>query len=271
MTVVTSSVASADGTAITVLTVGSGPGLIVVGGVLQAAEDYLGLADELAASFTVHVVNRRGRAGSGPYGGHYGLVREREDLAAVQQATGSLRVFGHSYGGLIVLESLAHSDTPIVAASVYEPGVSIAGSIPTAWIPRYRQFLADADPYAAFAHFIGSNPQAPAAARAAPQGYLRTILRLMPGFKERILPYLEGNALEHEVIARHGGLLADYARIAQPVQLLVGSKSPESCGGPKPPSTTSYRRPVWKCFPGLSIEHHWPSARANWPRRSRPG
>lgn len=208
------------------LTVGSGPGLIIVGGVLQSAEDYLGLARELAPTFTVHVMNRRERADSGPYGPHYGLEREREDLAAVQRASGALRVFGHSYGGLIVLESLAHGDTPLAAASVYEPGVSINGSIPTAWIPRYRQFLADGNPYAAFAHFIGNSPQAPAIARYAPQWYLRTALRLMPGFKERIEPYLLGNALEHEVIARHGGVLADFAGISQPVQLLVGSRSP---------------------------------------------
>lgn len=150
-------------------------------------------------------MNRRERAGSGPYGPHYGLERAREDLAAVQRATGALGVFGHSYGGLIVLESLAHGDTPLAAASVYEPGVSINESIPTAWIPRYRRFLAEGNPYAAFAHFIGSSPQAPASARGAPQWYLRTILRLMPGFKERIEPYLEGNAVEHEVIAHHDG------------------------------------------------------------------
>lgn len=171
-------------------------------------------------------MNRRERAGSGPYGPHYGLEREREDLAAVQRATGALGVFGHSYGGLIVLESLAHGDTPLAAASVYEPGVSITGSIPTAWIPRYRRFLAERSPYAAFAHFIGSSPQAPASARGAPQWYLRTVLRLMPGFKERIEPYLEGNAVEHEVIAHHDGGLADFAHISQPVQLLVGSRSP---------------------------------------------
>ncbi len=82
-------VLSADGTKIDLRFLGSGPGLIVVGGALQSAEDYLLLAQTLSASFTVYVPNRRGRGGSGPHGADYSLEREREDLLAVQAAAES--------------------------------------------------------------------------------------------------------------------------------------------------------------------------------------
>jgi hypothetical protein len=62
----TASAISADGTAIDYLSLGDGPGLILLGGVLSSVSTYLALAEALAADFTVHVVNRRGRPPSGP-------------------------------------------------------------------------------------------------------------------------------------------------------------------------------------------------------------
>jgi pimeloyl-ACP methyl ester carboxylesterase len=60
------SVASADGTPIGYVSLGEGPGLIIVGGVLSSGSDYLPLAHMLAQDFEVHVTDRRGRLGSGP-------------------------------------------------------------------------------------------------------------------------------------------------------------------------------------------------------------
>lgn len=63
-----SAVTSADGTGIAYQTVGEGRGLIVVGGALRTGADYLPLARELAKTFAVHVMDRRGRGASGPPG-----------------------------------------------------------------------------------------------------------------------------------------------------------------------------------------------------------
>jgi pimeloyl-ACP methyl ester carboxylesterase len=82
--VATATVPSADGTVIGYHTVGLGPPLIVVGGALRAAEDYLALAHALAERYSVHVVDRRGRGLSGPQGPRYGIARECEDLLAVK-------------------------------------------------------------------------------------------------------------------------------------------------------------------------------------------
>ena len=62
----TSAVTSADGTGIAYQTVGEGRGLIVVGGALRTGGDYLPLARELAGTFAVHVMDRRGEEPAGP-------------------------------------------------------------------------------------------------------------------------------------------------------------------------------------------------------------
>jgi pimeloyl-ACP methyl ester carboxylesterase len=97
--------------------------------------DYLPFARAPAQSFAVHVIDRRGRGHSGPQGAEYRIERELEDLFAVQAHTGATAVFGHSYGGLVALEAATRSAgfTDVV---VYEPGVSVAGSIPLGWLPR---------------------------------------------------------------------------------------------------------------------------------------
>ena len=100
----THTVASADGTPIDYLTQGRGAPLIIVPGVLSTASDFARLAHWLSREFTVHSMNRRGRAGSGPQGADYSLAKECDDLHAVMKATGAHFVFGHSYGGLIALE-----------------------------------------------------------------------------------------------------------------------------------------------------------------------
>lgn len=218
-------VTSHDGTTIAIHTLGRGPGLLVVGGALQTAEDYLGLARLLGEEFTVHVTDRRGRGGSGPHGAGYSLDKEIDDLLAAGAATGAQTVFGHSYGGLVVLEAMAQGTT-LAAASVFEPGVSINGSIPATWVPAYREMLAHGDTYGAFAHFIRSSPQAPAITRLLPRWYLRLALHAMPGFGERIAPHLEGNALEHEQVAGRDNQFPTYRSVHGSVHLLAGAKSP---------------------------------------------
>lgn len=49
-------------------TTGTGPGLVIVPGALALATDFDRLAAALAARFTVHTIERRGRGASGPQG-----------------------------------------------------------------------------------------------------------------------------------------------------------------------------------------------------------
>jgi pimeloyl-ACP methyl ester carboxylesterase len=217
---------SADGTTISYRTMSDGPGVIVVGGALKTSMDYLPLAYTLASSFTVHVVDRRGRGASGPQGPDYALSNEVDDLLAVQAATGARLAFGHSYGGLVILET--QRLFPVFdRLAVYEPGVPSA-PVPNDWLTAYRQRLAAGDPYGAFAHFIQGSGGAPAAVTKMPYWYLRMALRV--GFRgaawQRIQPLLEANLAEHEQVAAQQGRVASFAAVIVPVLLLCGSRTP---------------------------------------------
>src|SRR5690242_13409236 len=142
-------VTSRDGTAIGYETVGQGEGVLVLGGAWRTARDYLPFARALADPFAVHLIDRRGRGRSGPQGASYSIEREIEDLIAVQAHTGATKLFGHSYGGLIALEA-ARRSTIFTDVVVYEPGVSIGGSIPTGWMTAYGELLAAGDRRGAF-------------------------------------------------------------------------------------------------------------------------
>ena len=82
-------VTSSDGTVIGYQTLGTGEGVILIGGTLRSARDYLPLARLLARSLTVHVMDRRGRGASGPQGAGYSIEKECEDLLAVHHQTGA--------------------------------------------------------------------------------------------------------------------------------------------------------------------------------------
>ncbi|WP_433219206.1 alpha/beta fold hydrolase [Dactylosporangium sp. CS-047395] len=138
----TATVNSADGTVIGYRRYGgTGPGLVLLHGGMKAAQHFSTLATTLSDAFTVHVPDRRGRGRSGPHGEGHGIAREVEDLRALLAATGAEFVFGLSVGGLIALRT-ALVTPALRRLAVYEPPLSINGSIPMDWLPRYDRELA---------------------------------------------------------------------------------------------------------------------------------
>lgn len=222
-------VRSADGTTIGYRTVGSGQGsVIVLGGALRSGEDYLALAHVLASSLTVHVVDRRGRGLSGPQGPAYAIERECEDLLAVQEATGADAAFGHSFGGLVALETARRSDA-FTRLAVYEPGVSIAGSIATGWVGPARERLQAGDARGAFTCMVRGTGFAPAALTRMPFRYVDLVLRLaVRGERwQRMAALLEPNLAEHVIVERlDDGSLERFGSIAARTLLLGGGRSP---------------------------------------------
>jgi pimeloyl-ACP methyl ester carboxylesterase len=133
---------SADGTMIGYRQYGSGPGLILVHGGMMAAQHLSQLAAALADQFQVLVPDRRGRGSSGLHGAESGLRHEVEDLQALTTATGARLLFGHSSGALISLRTALV--TPAVErVALYEPPLSVRGSTPTAWVPRFYREVAE--------------------------------------------------------------------------------------------------------------------------------
>jgi pimeloyl-ACP methyl ester carboxylesterase len=220
-------VRSKDGTTIGYETLGAGGGLLVVGGAWRTRQDYLPLARGLAPVFTVHVINRRGRRGSGPQGPDYTIEREVEDLFAVQAQTGATAVFGHSYGGLVALEAAMRSMV-FADVVVYEPSVSIASSIPLGWLVRYRELLAAGDRRGAFAAMVRGAGGAPPALERMPLWYVKLMLRLF--IREhrwrQMDPLLETAILEHDqVAALDDGSAERYRSFTARVVLLGGGAS----------------------------------------------
>lgn len=118
------SVTSKDGTTIGYRQFGRGPGVVLLHGGALASQHYMKLGAALADEFTVSIPDRRGRGMSGPYGLHYGIEREDEDLAAVVADTGAQYVFGPADGGLFAL----HGSMAIPAirkVAVFEPVVFV--------------------------------------------------------------------------------------------------------------------------------------------------
>jgi pimeloyl-ACP methyl ester carboxylesterase len=223
---------SADGTTIGFHTVGEGEPLIVLGGVMRTAEDYMQLAKLLAGEFSVHVVDRRGRGSSGPLGADYAIEKECEDLLAVQALTHARRLFAHSYGGLVALETELRS--PVFDRMVlYEPGVSIDGSIPVAWLPRYRELLGRGDRRGAFAALVQGSGHAPPIVTRLPSSVVAPVMRAVirkPQW-ERFDPLLEANLAEHEQVAALDNRFDRYEAITADVLLLGGGRSPYTIGG----------------------------------------
>lgn len=172
------SVTSKDGTTIGYRRLGTGPGLILVHGGAQAAQNLMRLATALADSFTVHVPDRRGRGLSGGPAERYGLAAETEDLAALIARTGAHNVFGLSSGALICLNT-ALTVPDVHKLAVYEPPLSTHHSTPTQWVGRYEHELSQGRVGAAMLTAMLGTQTAPPLMRMLPRFVLDPMLDRM--------------------------------------------------------------------------------------------
>jgi pimeloyl-ACP methyl ester carboxylesterase len=214
-------VISADGTPVEYFSTGYGPDAIVVPGALALAADLIPFAALLAGRHRVHVVQRRGRGRSGPQGDQYGIERECEDVGAVRAATGARLIFGHSFGGLVALRAACGS-TAYDAVAVYEPGISVDGSIPVDWTGRARDEVADGTPFEAFITFArGVNPDQTG---RLPRGLLRLILRraIPPAEMRQNLALMPQAISEHVEVGLLDGRLADYRAVSAAALIMRG-------------------------------------------------
>jgi pimeloyl-ACP methyl ester carboxylesterase len=134
-------VRSEDGTTIAFDRSGDGPPLVLVLGAFNDRCSKWELARLLAAHFTVHTYDRRGRGDSSDTP-PYAIEREIEDLAAVIAAattgtTGTTgdradeaRVFGHSSGAVLALRAAA-AGVPIAKLAGFDPPVAVIEGTPT--------------------------------------------------------------------------------------------------------------------------------------------
>ncbi len=127
MTATLVEVVSRDGTRLACHREGEGPPVVLVhGGTRDHAATWARVLPELARSFTVLALDRRGHGASGDAPG-YALQREFEDVAAVVDAVGApAAVVGHSLGALVSLEAALL--TPNVGKLVLYEGIPARGA-----------------------------------------------------------------------------------------------------------------------------------------------
>lgn len=123
-TYTTGSVTSKDGTTIGYRQMGSGPGIILLHGGVNASQNLMKLGTALSDEFTVYIPDRRGRGMSGPYGEDYNIQKEDEDLDAILEETDAHYVFGTADGALFALHA-AITLSSIHKVVAYEPLVFV--------------------------------------------------------------------------------------------------------------------------------------------------
>lgn len=118
------SVTSQDGTIIGYRQMGSGPGIILLHGGVNASQNLMKLGTLLSDEYTVYIPDRRGRGMSGPVGEDYSIKREDEDMEALLKKTDAHYVFGTADGALFALHA-AITLSSIHKVVAYEPLIFI--------------------------------------------------------------------------------------------------------------------------------------------------
>jgi pimeloyl-ACP methyl ester carboxylesterase len=161
----------------------------------------------------------------GPQGDDYSIVKECEDVLALQAETGASLLVGHSYGGLIALE-VARNNKAFTKIAVYEPGISIEGSMPTDWMPGYEKKLAEKKNVDAFVEFTLAD--APRRIQKTPPWLMKLLVLLLTSCSRhyrQMLRLLHQNLREWWEIARLDSSYEHYRAIAAGVLLMYGGKS----------------------------------------------
>jgi pimeloyl-ACP methyl ester carboxylesterase len=217
---------STDGTIISYKVLGKGPGLLIIHGGFRSAVHYLRLAELLSSSFTVYIMDRRGRNNSGPQGKDHSVKKETEDALALMQKHGIEYVFGHSYGGLVAIN--AALQFPLTKLALFEPAVSPQKPFPYAWLTRFEKELAANDIISATISVIqGLKMGGPI--NYVPKFLLRPLFRSLSkknpewGENAKLLYALPA---EIKAIRKRNSEPGNYHTLQVPVLILSASKSP---------------------------------------------
>jgi uncharacterized protein YndB with AHSA1/START domain/pimeloyl-ACP methyl ester carboxylesterase len=140
-------VISKDGTKIAYQKQGAGPAIVLVSSAIADHRDASGLAEQLAAHFTVYNYDRRGR-GQSSDNSPYAVDREIEDIEAlIHAAGGSAVLFGSSSGSVLALDAASKLGAQVSRLYMYEPPFIINDSrkpVPEVYIQQLNQLI-DAD------------------------------------------------------------------------------------------------------------------------------
>jgi pimeloyl-ACP methyl ester carboxylesterase len=228
----TGSVVSNDGTTIGYLRFGSGPALVVYHGAMTSAHSFTQLAGDLAARHTVYVPDRRGRGLSGPFPADYSIATEVADLEAVLDASGAHDVFAISAGALVAMQT-ALTDPRIQRLALYEPALSVNGSLEPA-MDRLDKDIAAGNAAGALVTGMLEADLGPPIFKVMPRALLeRMTSSTMKSEEKKAAPgdvtmrmLAPTQHYDFELIHELSGTLERYRALTAKVLLLGGSKSP---------------------------------------------
>lgn len=222
---VSQSIASPDGTVISYQVIGQGPGLVIVHGAGTAANSYHKLARELADSYQVYLLDRRGHGKSGSPGPDYSFEKERDDVMALLKTAQASLLFGHSSGGVISLEvALAY---PLKKLAHYEPPLTRDGSVPSSWLPEFERAVAHNESIEAAARLVKGLMLAGPVSQV-PLGVLKLLVRLTLRGQTRaiMLESLPMMPLESKEVKRLDGHAEKYQGVTVETLLMTGRRGP---------------------------------------------
>jgi len=229
--VITEAVRRADGSPVDVVTVGAGPGLVLVHGA-RGADDYAKVADRLGTRFTVHRYDREVIGGGGA---RYAVADDVALLGAVLAHTGARLVLGHGLGGLVALLATAGLlDRAVDRVAVYDAVLPLDGSVPEEALEQAARALATGAPDLALAH-LDRHLRTSSLGRTA-AGRSERVQRLVGGVLARTEWGRSTAARLPQVLAEtRAGLQFDspadvYAGLPARALLLTGERSPEHFG-----------------------------------------
>lgn len=229
----TGSVISKDGTTIGYRQYGHGPGIVVVHGSMSSAYSHHQLAEALAGSFTVYLLDRRGRGLSSPHHNNYSIQTELEDLDALLTETGAHYIFGVSSGGIICLKA-ALGLPAVHKAAIYEPPLFANDTVPKALLARFDRELAQSKVATALIAGMKGAQMGPGLFNAMPYWMLEPLVNMAMKSEEKKGSggYVSMRALaptlhyDFQLVAEMSGKIDSFRAMQPDLLLLGGSKSP---------------------------------------------
>jgi pimeloyl-ACP methyl ester carboxylesterase len=192
---------------------GAGTPLVIVPGVMADAESWRPVVDHLHLPNPVIVLNRRGRAPSGPLGPHYSVRTEVDDLNMVLDDLGAdAHLVGWSYGALIAVEA-ATERYDLRSLTLYEP---VALPFAAKHVGPLREAVAQGDLDRAV-EIVNRDVSGFSAEYVAE-------LRRSPAWAS-LVPLAAPLAEELAALNAHSPMLGRYPSLDMPVTLLVGERS----------------------------------------------
>lgn len=252
-----------DGTQLGIHSTGAGPGLVVLHGAMQSGMSQSDLAELLGTQFRVHLLDRRGRAASGPLPSSPSTAQEVDDVRAVLRATGATRLFGVS-SGAIVAGRVALVDTAVERVALFEPPLSVGGSLNVALASQVETELDRNDLPRAMGLAMKAAEMGPPWMFGLPVGVLALASRSMLRTPET-RRLAEALRADFAVVSENAERAGDFAALTQPTLLIDGT------------ATRPYLRlaveTLTKTIPGarrVSLDKQWHSATGNRADRGHP-